>query len=70
MMRTLSNVLISVLITAWFVTIAVISIQNITPVSLNFLTFSSVEIPFGVLLTFGVGVGLLIGAMLPLVTRR
>ncbi|MCW6034790.1 DUF1049 domain-containing protein [Spirulina subsalsa FACHB-351] len=69
-MRTFSNLLISLLITAWLVTIAVISIQNITPISLNFLTFSSVEIPFGVLLTFGVGLGLLIGAMLPVLTRR
>ena len=41
---------------------AVISIQNVQPVTLTFLTFQSIKIPFGVLLVGGVAVGLIGGA--------
>lgn len=65
-MRTIANLLLAALITAWLVFVATLSIQNITPISLKFFTFRSVEIPFGVLLTFGVGAGLGVGALIPL----
>ena len=38
--------------------IAVISVQNATPVSLRFLSFQSIQIPFGLVLAFWVAVGL------------
>jgi uncharacterized integral membrane protein len=44
----------------------VFSIQNITPISLNFLFFKSIEIPVGVLLSFMLGLGIILGAILPL----
>ena len=49
---------------------AVLSIQNITPISLKFIVFRSVEIPLGVLLAFSFGVGLIFGAIVPLVKSR
>lgn len=52
------------------VLMAVLSIQNITPISLKFIVFRSVEIPLGVLLAFSFGVGLIFGAIVPLVKSR
>jgi uncharacterized integral membrane protein len=46
---------------------AVISIQNIRAISLQFLVFRSVEIPVGVLLAFSFGLGLILGAVIPFV---
>ncbi len=65
-MKILINLLTSLIIAGWISLIAVISIQNITEVSLGFLWYQSVELPLGVLLTFSVGVGLIIGAFLPI----
>ncbi len=65
-MRVLTNLLASSLIALWLVAIAVISIQNVTPISLRFFTWQSVSLPFGVALAFCVSVGLGLGALLPL----
>lgn len=69
-MRAIANLLMALLIGAWFVAVAIISIQNVTPLTLRFLTLQTVEIPFGVLLTFAVVVGLLVGAILPVFAPR
>lgn len=69
-MRTLTNLLISLIIAAWLGAIAVFSIQNIQPISLQFLVFNSIELPLGVLLALSVGVGLVIGAGVPLFFRK
>ncbi|WP_080808702.1 lipopolysaccharide assembly protein LapA domain-containing protein [Halomicronema hongdechloris] len=34
----------------WVAAVAILSVQNATPVSLQFLTFRSIEMPMGVLL--------------------
>jgi uncharacterized integral membrane protein len=65
-MKILTNLLISLILTFWFSIIAIISIQNFASISLQFLWFQSVEFPLGVLLTFSVCFGLIIGAFLPL----
>ena len=62
--KILVNFLISVIIAVWMVAIALISVQNATPVSLRFLVFQSIQIPFGLMLAFSVAVGLLITAVL------
>ena len=62
--KILVNFLISVIIAVWVVAIALISVQNATPVSLRFLVFQSIQIPFGLMLAFSVAVGLLITAVL------
>ncbi|AFZ44731.1 hypothetical protein PCC7418_2589 [Halothece sp. PCC 7418] len=67
-MQRLSTLLAFLIIAFAMIFMAVISIQNITAISLQFLFFRSVEIPFGVLLAFGFSVGLILGAILPLLT--
>ncbi|MEM9925340.1 MAG: LapA family protein [Cyanobacteria bacterium P01_D01_bin.50] len=56
-MKTTLNLLVSAIIALWIVAIAIISVQNATPVSLRFLTFESIQIPVGLVLAFCVGFG-------------
>lgn len=66
-MKTIANLLISVIVAVWVVAIAIISAQNATPVSLKFFTYQSIQIPFGLVLAFCAGVGLIgIGILQPL----
>ncbi len=65
-MRVLRNFLASLMLAGWLIAIAVLSIQNVTPISLRFFTWQSVELPFGVALAFSVSTGVVIGAFLPL----
>lgn len=57
-MKTLPILLISLVVATWVGAIAVLSVQNFTPVALNLLTFRSIEIPLGLVLAFSVGVGM------------
>lgn len=66
-MKTIKNLLTSLVLAAWIGAIAILSIQNITPVSLKFLGVESIQIPIGVVLAFSVGIGSIGGAILPLV---
>lgn len=66
-MKTIKNLLTSLVLAAWIGAIAILSIQNITPVSLKFLGVESIQIPIGVVLAFSVGIGCIGGAILPLV---
>jgi uncharacterized integral membrane protein len=63
-LKILANFLILLIIAVWVVAIALISVQNATPVSLKFLVFQSIQIPFGLMLAFAVAVGLLSVAIL------
>lgn len=63
-MKLITNFLASVMVAGWIATIAVFSIQNITAVSLKFLTFESIKLPIGVLLSLCVGVGIIVGSIL------
>jgi len=54
----LLNLFSSLLIAAWLVVIAVISIQNVTDVSLHFLVFESINIPVGVVMAMSVAAGI------------
>ncbi|TVP65916.1 MAG: DUF1049 domain-containing protein [Leptolyngbya sp. LCM1.Bin17] len=47
----------------WVVAIAIIAVQNATPVSIRWLAFQSIEIPFGVLLAFGAAGGMIAAAL-------
>ncbi|WP_041233157.1 LapA family protein [Cylindrospermum stagnale] len=58
-MKNITSLLISVVMAVWVVAIAIISVQNATPVSLKFLIFQSVQIPMGLVLAFSTAVGLL-----------
>ncbi|WP_341527457.1 LapA family protein [Nostoc sp. UHCC 0302] len=63
-MKTLAPFLTSLVIAIWVVAIAIISVQNATPVSLKFLTFQSVQIPVGLFLAFSAALGLIVMAVL------
>lgn len=57
-MKTLASILTSFLVAGWIGAIAVLAVQNFTPVSLRFLTAQSVEIPVGLVMAFSVGLGI------------
>jgi uncharacterized integral membrane protein len=48
----------------WVIAIAIIAVQNATPVSVRLLNLQSIEIPFGVLLAFCAAGGMLGSALL------
>ncbi|MGF1461012.1 MAG: hypothetical protein ACFBSG_18535 [Leptolyngbyaceae cyanobacterium] len=48
----------------WIVAIAILSVQNATPVAVRFLGLKSVELPIGIVLSFGVAGGLVATAIL------
>jgi uncharacterized integral membrane protein len=48
----------------WVVAIAIVAVQNATPVSIRLLNLESIDIPFGVLLAFFVAGGMLAAALL------
>jgi uncharacterized integral membrane protein len=51
-MKSTTNLLAVLLLAVWLVVVAVVSVQNAQPVSLNAFGFQTVAIPFGLLLTF------------------
>ena len=63
-MKNFVSFSILLIIAIWVVAIALISVQNATPVSLRFLGFQSIQIPLGLMLAFSVAVGLLGTAVL------
>lgn len=65
-MKTIANLLTSLILAFWVVAIAILSVQNATPVSFRFFTFQSIQLPVGIVLAFTVGVGVMIGAIVPL----
>ena len=58
----MSKFLVVLLPAVWVVAIAIIAVQNATPVSLQFLNFRSIEMPFGVVLAFCAAGGMLVTA--------
>jgi uncharacterized integral membrane protein len=64
-MKTIANLLTSLILATWVSAIAIFSIQNITPVSLKFLTSETIELPVGIVLAFSVAVGAIGGAIAP-----
>jgi len=58
------NLIISSLTAVWVSAIALLSVQNATPVSLRFLGFQTVRIPVGLLMGFSASAGLVGTALL------
>jgi uncharacterized integral membrane protein len=65
-MKSFLHLIMMSLIALWLGAIALFSIQNVAPVSLKFLGFASIQLPIGVMLSFCVGGGLILGAIVPL----
>ena len=55
--------LLAIIPALWVAAMAIVAVQNATPVSLRLLTFQSIDIPFGVLLAFGVAGGMVAAAI-------
>lgn len=68
-MKTLASLLTSIVVAVWVVAIAILSVQNATPVSLKFLSYQSIQLPVGLVLAFSAGLGIIfIGLTQPLWT--
>lgn len=51
--------LLCLILSLWVSAVAILSVQNVAPVSLQFLFFRSFELPVGVVLAFSMSAGLL-----------
>ena len=69
-MTIFTNFLTMLILATGLSTFVVFAIQNVTPTSLKFLLFESIQVPISVLLTFCFAFGLLLGAFFPLVWKR
>ncbi|EAW33457.1 lipopolysaccharide assembly protein LapA domain-containing protein [Lyngbya sp. PCC 8106] len=69
-MKIISPILTCLILAIVISAIAIISVQNATPISIQFLTFQSVKIPVGVVLAFGVAVGLVFTSILIPICQR
>jgi uncharacterized integral membrane protein len=63
MKKQISAILISVILGIWMGAIAILSVQNATPVQLSFLGLQSIQMPVGVVLAFAVAIGTITGAI-------
>jgi uncharacterized integral membrane protein len=54
----MTRFLTSIIMAVWISAIAVLAIQNATPVTLQFLTVQSVAIPLGLVMAFSASVGM------------
>lgn len=61
-MKSIITQVVSLVIAIWIVAIAILSVQNATPVALKFFTFQSIQLPAGVILAFAAAVGAISGA--------
>jgi lipopolysaccharide assembly protein A len=69
-MKSFTSLLSSLILAILLVAIAIFSIQNIQDVSLKFLTFESITIPVGVLLALCSAIGIILGALIPILFSR
>ncbi|MEM7726957.1 MAG: LapA family protein [Cyanobacteria bacterium P01_A01_bin.45] len=64
-MKTINQLLISLVIAFCVIFIALLSVQNAQPVYLKLFTFQSINMPVGLLLTFSFATGLILMSILP-----
>jgi uncharacterized integral membrane protein len=60
------NLIISAIIACWILLIALISVQNASLISLKFVFWESINLPWGLVLAGAVAIGFGIGGCLPL----
>jgi len=63
-MKRLASLLLSAIAAIWIAAIAIVSVQNYTPVTLRFFTYQSIQMPLGLVLAFSISLGLLGAALL------
>jgi uncharacterized integral membrane protein len=64
------NLVISAIVATWISVIALISVQNASLVSLKFLFWQSIELPWGIVLAIAVAAGFVLGGCLPILFGR
>ena len=62
-MKALFPFTASLILAVGMTAVAILSVQNATPVSLQFMIFESINIPVGVVLAFSLAIGLIAGAI-------
>ncbi|NDJ18318.1 LapA family protein [Myxacorys almedinensis] len=58
-MKSLATLITACILGGWVAAIALISVQNAAPVSFRFLTFQTIELPFGLVLAFSTALGMI-----------
>ncbi|MGG6266163.1 DUF1049 domain-containing protein [Leptolyngbya sp. AN03gr2] len=58
-MRSFATLITACIFAVWVGAIALIAIQNAAPITLRFLTFQTIELPFGLVIAFSVMLGIL-----------
>ena len=64
-MKFIANLISSLIMAGLIIAIAIFSIQNIQPVSLQLFSLRSIQLPVGVMLAFCLGVGIILGSLIP-----
>lgn len=60
----MAKLLVALIPALWVALIAIVSVQNATPISLQFLGLRSIEIPFGVVLALFAAASMVLTALL------
>ncbi len=63
MKKQIAAIGICVILGIWVGAIAILSVQNATPVQLSFFGLKSIQMPVGVVLAFSVAIGTIVGAI-------
>ena len=63
-MKIIANLIASLIVATWVIAIALLSLKNVTPISLKFFTFTSIQIPFFLAIAFSVGAGIILMALI------
>ena len=66
----MTNLIVSTIAAIWIGVIALISVQNASLVSIQFVQWKSIDLPWGLVLAGAVALGFLIGACLPLLANK
>ncbi len=64
MQKFISPIFNSIIMALWLSGIAILSVQNATPISLKFIGFQSIQIPLGVILSLSISAGIIITAII------
>ena len=63
-MKTIANLIASLIVATWVIAIAILSLKNVTPISLKFFTFTSIQIPFFLAIALSVSAGIVLMAVI------
>jgi uncharacterized integral membrane protein len=63
-MKNIALLLIALLLATWIGAIALLAVQNAESIQLQFLTFKSIELPFGLVLAFSAALGVVGSAII------